>query len=326
MPRFYGDDADNGVAVKKTIKIALAGLGVLTAFGLAFGSYTVVGATERGIKVTLGKISSDVYEPGLHFKAPIISTIQTYDMTNIGFKQSFSIGDDAAVSKDLQSIGVDFQMYWTYNPNKIVEIATNYKTTSMIQEPLSAILKQVVKDEIGRWTIQEIVQNQTKVSDNIKAKLVERASILPINIKSVTLSNFNWSKEYEAMVQKTMIRKQEVDQMKQEVALIEQSAQKRVREAEADKKAAELKAQSAVLLAKGEADAAVTKAEGEAKAKKLRADAESYEAKQIVENEQAYQKRWDFEVRKIHESRWNGVLVPTYIPLTAAGGIVNLKP
>ena len=299
------------VITKKSVTPICASVAVAS---IALGSFSIVAPTERGVKVTLGKITEEVLDPGVHFKLPFVSDIQCFDLSNQEYSKSFGIGDDAAVSRDMQSIGIDFTMYWTYKESEVLNIVKNYRSVRLIEQPLSTILKEVVKDEIGKWSIEEIVNNQSKIADNIKHKVGTRAGVLPINVQSVSIANLNWAKDYDEMIRRTMTQKQEVERMKQEVALIEQSAQKKVKEAEADKHAAEL-----------QAEATVAKAKGEAEAKKLRSDADAYEAKQILANQAAFQKKWDFEVAKLHEEKWNGVLVPTYIPLTAAGGIVNLK-
>lgn len=309
----YSNELMNKI-ITKISKISLSCVCALVVGCLALGTFSVVGPTERGVRVTLGKISSDVLEPGIHFKLPIVSDIEKFDLSNIEFSTSFSIGDDAAVSRDMQSIGIDFTMFWTYKSTEIINIVKNFKNVNLIYQPLNTILREVVKDEIGKWSIEEVVNNQMKIAENIKHKIIVKASALPINVQSISIANLNWAKDYDEMIRRTMTQKQEVERMKQEVALIEQAAQKKVKEAEADKNAAILQAEAQVAQAKGEAEA-----------KKIKADADAYEAKQILANQAAFQKKWDYEVAKIHEQKWNGVLVPTYIPLTAAGGIVNLK-
>ena len=46
---------------------------------------------------------------------------------------------------------------------------------------------------------------------------------------------------------------------------------------------------------------------------------DAYEAKRVAENQQAYQKQWDYEVAKIRAEKWNGVEVSNqsiYVPNT----------
>lgn len=54
-------------------KLIIAGVAVILLFVVAIGSCSVIGPTERGIKVTLGVANKDVLQPGLVLKAPFFT-------------------------------------------------------------------------------------------------------------------------------------------------------------------------------------------------------------------------------------------------------------
>lgn len=305
-----------------------------------------VGPTERGIAVTMGKPSTEVLMPGMHFKAPFVQSITTYDLTPIEYEKSFdSESKEAPVTKDKQSLGLTFDMYWCYDESRIYDVVTQYRTKDSVYEPLSSALKSIMKDEIGRWDIDEIVTNQSKIQSAICATLQDDPAVqkLPIKIQSLRLGNLDWSPEYDAMIKKTMARKQEVEQMKQEVALTEQTAQKDVKKAEAEKqkmeleaeaakKKMELEAEAALIKAQKEGEAKIALAEAEAKAKKVKAEAEKYEAQQIAQASEMKRAQWSHEekmkamdVEETKWKHWDGDLNPKYIPITAGGTIVDLN-
>lgn len=292
-----------------------------------------VGPTERGIITTFGKPSEKVLEPGLHFKSPIGQTIVKKDISPIEYTKTFTVGDDGAISKDMQTIGVTFTMYWKYDPNRIYEIVTNYKDDQRIYQPISTAVKAALKSEIGKYSVEQLVQNQDKVTSDVRSIFENDKDIskLPIQIQSFKIDNWNWSKEYDEMIRKTMVRKQEVEQMKQEVALSEQAAQKQVKEAEAEKQRIELEAEAALIKAQKEAEANVAKAEGEAQAKKVKAEADRYEAEQIARASEMKKAQWKHEENVLelqakleHERSWDGKLPPNYIPIAANGTIVDI--
>ena len=293
-----------------------------------------VGPTERGIMTTFGKPSTEILDPGLHFKSPIGQTLVKKDLSPIEYSKTFPVGEGGAVSKDMQTIGVTFTLYWRYSPDRIYEIVTNYKDEQRIYQPISTAVKAALKAEIGKYSVEELIQNQTKITEDVRSSFETDKDIarLPIEIQSFKIDNWDWSDDYDAMIKKTMVRKQEVEQMKQEVALSEQAAQKQVKEAEAEKQRIELESEAALIKAQKEADAAVAQAEGEAQAKKVKAEAEKYEALQIQQAASMKKSQWEHEERMLeleaklqHEKTWNGAMVPNYVPITAAGTIVDIS-
>ena len=241
---------------KSFIKWAILGVALILVSIIGINCCSSVGPTERGIMTTFGKPSEKVLEPGLHFKSPIGQTILKKDISPIEYTKTFTVGEDGAISKDMQTIGVTFTMYWKYDPNRIYEIVTNYKDDQRIYQPISTAVKAALKSEIGKYSVEQLVQNQDKVTSDVRNIFENDKDIskLPIQIQSFKIDNWNWSKEYDEMIRKTMVRKQEVEQMKQEVALSEQAAQKQVKEAEAEKQRIELEAEAALIKAQKEAE------------------------------------------------------------------------
>jgi len=73
-----------------------------------------------------------------------------------------------------------------------------------------------------------------------------------------------------------------------------------------------------------DAEAQLIKAENEAKAKKAEADGISYYNAKVTQNIAVQQQQWKHEEQMAYYEKWNGILVPQYVPLTASGGIVNI--
>ncbi len=313
----------NKVLIKKLI---ISGVLVLLFLILGISSCSVVGSTERGIKKTFGKPSREVLGPGLHLKVPFVQSVETYDLTPIEYEKSFSVGQDGAISKDLQTVGVTFTLYWKYDEARIPDVVRNFKTRDSIYQPISTAVKSAIKNEIGKYSIEEIIANQNTITNDVRNEFIKEIEYLPIIVTDFKISNYDWDDSYDKMIKETMNRKQQVEQMKQEVALSEQAAQKRVKEAEAEKQRIELESEAALVKAQKEAQAEIAKANGEAESKKIRADADAYEAKQIAANQQAYQKQWDYEIALEKAKRWNGKEVPdaAYI-VPGTGAVVPLK-
>lgn len=293
---------------KKLMKLIIACVVGLLVLITCINSCSTVGSTERGVMVTLGKPGTDVLQPGLHFKAPFVQSIQKYDLTPIEYEKSFSVGQDGAISKDLQTVGVTFTLYWKYDENKIPDVVRNYKTKDSIYQPISTAVKSALKDEIGKYSIEDIIVNQNTIIKNVKAAFMSDIEYLPIVVTDFKIGNYDWDDSYDTMIKETMNRKQQVEQMKQDVALAEQAAQKQVKEAEARRQAAELDAQ-----------AVIAKAKGEAEAKRLEGEGIAAYNRSVAQNQALEIKLKELEIQKIRAEKWNGVEVSNqsvYVPNT----------
>jgi regulator of protease activity HflC (stomatin/prohibitin superfamily) len=318
---------------KSLIKWIVLGIVLIVAVSLGLNCCSSVGPTEKGVMLTFGKPSDESLDPGLHFKSPIGQEIRTWDLSPIEYSKTFSVGQDGAISKDMQTIGVTFTLYWKYDPDRISEIARNFSNEQKIYQPLSTAAKAALKAEIGKYSVEEIIQNQAKITENVRSTFESDKDIsnLPIIIQSLKIDNWDWDDSYEKMIKATMTRKQEVEQMKQEVALSEQAAQKQVKEAEAEKQRIELESEAALIKAQKEAEANIARAEGEAQAKKVKAEADRYEAEQIARAAEMKKAQWkheenilELQAKLEHEKSWDGKLPPNYIPIAANGTIVSL--
>ena len=164
-------------------------------------------------------------------------------------------------------------------------------------------------------SISDIITNQSLLSNEVRDRLTDEIGYLPVIVDKFTITNLDWSEEYDKQIEQTAMMAQQVEQMKQEVALSEQAAQKQVKEAQAKLEAEKLNAA-----------AEIAKAEGEAQAKKIRADADAYEAQKIAQNQAAYQRQWQYEIDLERAKRWNGKEVPdaAYV-VPSTGTVVPLK-
>ena len=196
----------------------------------------------------------------------------------------------------------------------------------------SAMLASV-KEVIGHYTAQEVIENQSKVSSEVKDAMVIKMKDKPINITMVTISNYAWSAEYDKMINETMVKKQQVKQAEQEVQITELNAQKQVKEAEAQKQKTEIEAEAALIKTQKEAEAEFVKvqkeaeanlvrAEKEAEAKRIEADALAYYYDQLAKNIEVQTTLTELEIDAERAERWDGREIPNYIPLTVAGSPV----
>lgn len=327
-------------------KLIIGGVTLAVLLVLVFSSFSVLNPTERGVKVTMGKAGDTVLNPGVQIKAPFFQTVRKYDLSPKALNMTFSMGQDAAVTSDMQSVACELVAYWTYDETRILDIVNGY-ADSTIKSLVRDNTLGAIKEVIGKYSIYDIVEKQEEVTEKVRSSLIDRLSNYPVVISSLTINNWDWSAEFDAQIANTMKMAQQVKVAQQELEVTKQQAQKQVAEANAAKEKAEIEAQMRVVVAEQEALAREKQAQGQANAAKVTADAEAYKAK-ISADAEAYAREVQGKAEAAYYSelskysdiietlrkldieaeragRWDGKEISQYIPLTAAGGIVTLK-
>lgn len=289
--------------------LIIAGSVFIVLLILCTNSCTVVKQRERGVTYTFGQVRGEVVQPGLRFHAPFVTQIKRYSIVPKTFETKFTYGSDAAVTKDMQSVGCDLTVVYKYNEDGIMKVAMQYGD-SIIEDNIKRLLTSSVKSIIGRYSIYDLTSNQTVISDEAKDEISQQVakSDYPITIDNVIISNWDWSPEFDKKIQDRMNATEAALKAEQDLKLTETNAQKIVKEAEAKKKAAEQ-----------DAEAAVAKAKGEAEAKKVEADALAYYNAKVAQNYQVEIKLKELEIQKIEAEKWDGRKVPAqavYVPNT----------
>jgi len=295
---------------KKQILTVVAIFFILIA---GINSFSTVRQRERAVQYVFGKVSGDVIQPGIKLHVPFISKIQKYSITPKTFEATFSVGRDGAITRDMQTVGTTVNVKYAYDEVRIMDIATRYGD-SVIESAMKSNIIASVKEVVGGYSIYELVEKQLEVTSKVSEAILARMSDYPITISQTTITNWDWSDDFDRQIKETANRTQQVKQAEQEANIAAANAQKLVKEAEAKKQAIQL-----------EAEASLIKAQNEAKAKQAEADGIAYYNSKVAQNMGVQQQQWKHEEQMAYYEKWNGILVPQYIPLTAAGGIVNLN-
>ena len=294
---------DYAKIIRKVAPVALVGIVV---FVTMLNCCTVVQQRERGVLYHLG-VAKEVREPGLNFHVPYIEKVKKYSIAPKTFEVTFSVGTDGAITKDMQTVGTTVNVKYSFDEMKIMDIATRYGD-SVVESAMKSNIIASVKETVGTYSIYELVEKQPEVTNKVANAVLARMTDYPIKISQTTITNWDWSDDFDKQIKATALRTQQVKQAEQEANIAAAQAQKMVKEAEAKKQAAELDAQ-----------ATVAKAQGEAEAKKIKADAQAYENQKIAQNLSVMQAQWKYEIELERAKKWNGREVSdqaVYVPNT----------
>ena len=143
-------------------------------------SCSVVQQRERGVKFTFG-VAQGTVEPGLTFKAPFISKIKKYGIQPRTFEVTFSVGNDGAVTKDMQTVGTTVNVKYCFDESRIMDIATKYGD-SVVESAMKSNIIASVKEVVGTYTIYELVERQSEVTSKVSTAVLNRMSDYPSKI------------------------------------------------------------------------------------------------------------------------------------------------
>jgi membrane protease subunit HflC len=179
---------------------------LIIAIFILSGSMFTVNQSESAIVLNLGKIKTDdqgqeiVYGPGLHFKTPLADTSQKYDMR----LRSLNIDSSRIVTKEQKDVRVDAYVEW-----RIDNISKFYRATSGNVSKADTLLSQVVagtiRDEVGKRTIQELVNNHRDELISELMKVVRAQGkrlgidIVDARVKSIDLPSTVTESVYQRM-------------------------------------------------------------------------------------------------------------------------------
>ena len=276
-------------------------------------SVTVIPSSAKGLKFTLGSISDTILDPGLHFKIPFAQSIEVITIRPLQLNYYIEVGDGGAITKDNQTIGAKIIAFYKYKANDIVNMWQDFgeeKIKSLVSNSIIEGFKVV----IGRYTIFELPTSQDTIVKDSFDVIRERLLNYPVELTDLKITNYDWSSEFDKQIQETMRKAQEVKQKEQELLITELDAQKKVKQAEADKLAT-------IAIAEGDKQSAL-----------LRADAKKVEGEAIRVYNEAISRNMQLELElrrlAIEEKRvekWNGAYVPNnnYMPIPYNYGVVQ---
>lgn len=136
------------------IGVTVAGFALLVAATCTFH----VKETELGIKLFLGEVNDTRYEPGLHFKLPMVERVYKFD----GRIMSLDAQPELVLTSEKKNVVVDSFVKW-----RIDDAEKYYRAVGGDERRAAQLLAQFVKkttlDAFGKRTVQEVVSGDRLV-------------------------------------------------------------------------------------------------------------------------------------------------------------------
>ncbi len=230
-----------------------------------YSSVFVVQEGERGIVFQFSKIQRDaagavvVFEPGLHFKLPLVEKVVTLDAK----VQTLDDPADRFVTAEKKDLLVDSYVKW-----RIKDFGQYFLRTGGRTDRAENLLKQYVNNglrtEFGSRTIQQIVSGErTELMTKALAQAGKASAELGIEILDVRVKKINLPDEISSNIFQRM--------RAERTAVAKEHRARGMEQAEIIR--ADVDARVTVMVAEAERNSRTTRGEGDALAAKVYAEA-----------------------------------------------------
>lgn len=240
---------------------ARTGLLILLIAALVFAAFSVftVKEWERAILFRFGEIVRTDFAPGLHFKWPLINNVRKFD----GRIMTLDAEPERYLTAEKKNVIVDAFVKW-----RIEDVSKYYTAMGGDEVRANIRLSQIIKDglraEFGKRTIQEVVSGERK---EIMAILAVNADTIAhnfgINVVDVRLKRIDLPEDISTSVYR---------RMEAERARVAKDLRSRGAEA-AERIRADADRQRTVIIAEAYREAEQLRGEGDAKAAEIYANA-----------------------------------------------------
>lgn len=212
------------------IKLGLMAAGALLVLSTILGSFYVIEPGQRGIVVTVGKVSAVASGEGLGFKTPFLS-----DVVRVSVRQQTEEVKAPAFSSDLQMLSTTVKVLYRIPESGVVEIYQKYAGN-----PFDSLIAPRVQEALKEATVGETAEGIVKKREMIKMKTLEAARKkigTMLVIEDIVIEDVKLSQELENAIEQKMVQEQEAAK------------------ANFTKEKATIDAQTAIITAEGQAQA-----------------------------------------------------------------------
>jgi len=217
-----------------------------------WASVFTVDERQRAILFKFGEILASDYEPGLHFKMPVINNVKKFDKRILTIDQQ----PERFLTAEKKDLIVDSFVKW-----RIADVVQYFKTVQGDETQAGRLLYQNInnglRDEFGKRTVQEVIAgDRTEIMQIMTAEATEKAKTLGIEVIDVRIKKIDLPARVSDSVYRRM--RAERERVARDFRSKGAEAAERIR-ADADR-------QRSVILAEAYRDSEVVRGEGDANA------------------------------------------------------------
>ncbi|MGK7887702.1 MAG: prohibitin family protein [Leptolyngbyaceae cyanobacterium] len=193
---------------------------------------------QAGVLSILGKSQDGALLEGLHFKAPLITNVDFYDLTI----QKFEVPAQSSTN-DLQDLSARFAINFRIDPFRVVEVRRKQGTLqNLVTKVIAPQTQEAFKIAAAKRSAEESITQRQHLKDDFDTTLEKRLKKYAVEVIDTSVIDLNFSPEFAKAVEE----KQIAEQRAQRAVYVAQEAEE---QAQADINRAQGKAEAQRLLA-----------------------------------------------------------------------------
>ena len=232
-------------------RVNLALIVVVLAVIAARMSMFTVDMRDHALKFRIGEIVEADYEPGLHFKWPLINDVKKFPNRVLTYEHQ----EEKFLTGEKKNLIVDYFVQWRIvDPTQYYRAVTGDETLAV--ERLNAIIKEGIKAAISQRTVQEVVSaERSELMTEMLKQARERSPALGIEVVDVRVKQIDLPSDVKDAVYQRM--RQERDRVAKQWRAEGEEQYTRIR--------ADAERQRTVILSEAYRDAEKTRSAGDAR-------------------------------------------------------------
>jgi prohibitin 1 len=205
---------------------------------ISFNAFVIINPGQAGVLSILGKAQDGALLEGLHFRPPLVSSVDIYDLT----VQKFEVPAQSS-TKDLQDLTASFAINFRLDPTQIVDVRRTQGTLeNIVTKIIAPQTQESFKIAAAKRTVEEAITQRVELKQDFDDALNSRLEKYGIIVLDTSVVDLNFSPEFAKAVEE----KQIAEQRAQRAVYIAREAEQ---EAQADVNRAKGKAEAQRLLA-----------------------------------------------------------------------------
>lgn len=190
----------------------------------SLGSCAVVNSGEVGISSSFGTVKPEPLQPGLHFWFPGLANVSTLSVRTQAPPEEFT-----ALTVDSQKIVVTAISTYALNPanapKAYTQVGTDVDTIAKVV--VRPVLLSAVKNVVSRYQMSFIIENQTKISQEIQEEIEKRLGQASyVSFQDFNVTGFVLDPNVQDSVEKKQIAVQELQRKQTELQTAKIEAQR----------------------------------------------------------------------------------------------------
>lgn len=210
---------------------------ILAAILLVTTGCSIVGPGERGVRISLGTVSTEPKPPGAYLWVPFL-----FGMSKIDVQIQKTEIKSTAASKDMQDVHAIIAINWSLSPENVVKTYQQVgNEDDVAYRILDPAVNEVMKAATAKRAAEEVLTHRLDMKKDIDDGLKDRLAQYGITLHDVSIVNLKFSDGFTQAIE----HKQIAEQQAQQAAYV---AQKATQDAKAKVETAKGQAESQRLV------------------------------------------------------------------------------